>query len=288
VPRSPRPKDGVDDGGELAFYMAEAKRHKVMTREEEQTLARKVRAGGAEGAWARNEFVRRNMRLVVTLARRYTTEDLTIADVVQEGCIGLMRAVEKFDPDKGFKFSTYASWWVRQAIVRAIHNAGAIRLPPYIVTAKYQIARLERSLDAPLTDEALSERTGFSPAMLNRLRVLPVALAVLDAPVGEDDDGDLFVDLVSDPAWDRGTEAERGMEQAQIKVVVEKVLEGVSPRDRGLFLSWVSEEGVSLAELGSRAGLTRERARQILFAIIKTLKKELALGGEGRGEPSDG
>lgn len=282
MPRSPRkgscryPKDGADEGGELAFYMAEARRHKVMNREEEQVLARKVLAGGKEGLWARNEFVRRNMRLVVTIARKYTTEDLTLSDLVQEGNIGLMRALEKFDPDRGFKFSTYASWWVRQSVVRAIHNAGAIRLPPYVVTAKFQVAQVQRKSATPLTDEEISDYTGLSRDMLDRLRVLPVALSVLDSPVGEEENT-LLVDTVADPSGEGGvSEAERILEQDQLKARIEQALKAVPTRDRDILIAWATEEDISMEEIGVRVGLTRERVRQILLRIIRLLKQKVA------------
>ena len=270
------PKDGVEDGGELAFYLAEAKRHKVMTREEEQVLARKVLAGGNEGLWARNEFVKRNMRLVVTIARKYATEDLTLADLVQEGNIGLMRALEKFDPERGFKFSTYASWWVRQSVTRAIYNAGTIRLPPYVMTAKHQLAQVERRSDTPLTDAELSDYTGLSLDMLERIRTLPVALTVLDNPVGMgDEENVLLVDLTADPKTEDGPEVEHIVDRDQLKARIEQALEKVPERDREILLTWATEEDVSMEEIGVRVGLTRERVRQILLRIIRFLKQKV-------------
>ena len=271
MPRSPRPKDGADDGGELAFYMAEAKRYKVMTREEERELAHKVRAGGPEGMAARNEFVRRNMRLVVSLARKYTSEDMPLPDLVQEGCIGLMRALDKFDPDKGFKFSTYASWWVRQSVVRSIHNAGAIRLPSFVVTAHHRVLKVESRAGRKLPPEELQELTGFSLDMIQRLRVLPVAVAVLDSPMNDDSDT-LFVDTVVDPSG-RPT-PEREVELAHFRAEVEDALHDAAPRDRELLLAWAGGD-TTLEELGQGVGLTRERVRQILLRMFAKLKQRL-------------
>jgi RNA polymerase primary sigma factor len=255
----------------LAFFMAEARKHKVMTRDEEQALARKVRAGGAEGMEARNEFVRRNMRLVVTIARKYACEDMPLPDLVQEGCIGLMRALDKFDADKGFKFSTYASWWVRQAVVRSMHNAGAIRLPSFMVTARHQLLRVEGQAKRTLTPEELQELTGFSPTLLKRLRVLPVAVAVLDGAMSEDGDV-LMVDTVADPSG-RPT-PEREMELARFRTEVERTLQDEAPRDRDILLAWAGGEA-SLEELGRGVGLTRERVRQIIMRMLATLKRRL-------------
>lgn len=279
MPRSRKPLTPSDNaspkGGrasdDLAFYMAEARKHKVMTRDEERALAHKARAGGPEGIEARNEFVRRNMRLVVTIARKYISEDMPLPDLVQEGCIGLMRALDKFDPDKGFKFSTYASWWVRQAIVRSIHNAGAIRLPPCMVTARYQLLRVESRAGRTLTPEELQELTGFSTPMLDRLRALPVAVAVLDSPMTEED-GVLMVDMVADPSSQPPPEHE--MERARFRMEVENALLDIPPRDRGLLLAWVGEDS-TLEELGRGVGLTRERVRQILLRTLAYLRVRL-------------
>lgn len=264
------PKRGAQ-GDDLSFFMAEARKHKVMTRDEERALAYKARASGPEGMEARNEFVRRNMRLVVTIARRYTSEDMPLPDLVQEGCIGLMRALDKFDPDKGFKFSTYASWWVRQAIVRSIHNAGAIRLPSFMITARNQLSKVEGYAGRTLTSEEAQALTGFSPVLLDRLRVLPVAAAVLDNPISEDGET-LMVDLVPDPSG-RPT-PEREVELARLRTEVEWALLEATPRDRELLLTWAGGEA-SLEELGRRVGLTRERVRQILSRMLAQLKQRL-------------
>lgn len=269
---APSKKD--EEQGELAFYMAEARKHKVMTREEEAALARKVRAGGAEGMWARNEFVKRNMRLVVTIARKYACEDMPLPDLVQEGNIGLMRALEKFDPDRGFKFSTYASWWVRQSVVRSIHNAGAIRLPSFIVTARYQLTQVERRSDHPLTDEERKDLTGFSDAVLDKLRVIPVAVSVLDNPMNEEGET-LMVDTVADPNVDGLPIPERNVDRDQFRASVERALYDVTERDRDILFAWLCEEGVSLEEIGGRVGLTRERVRQILLRVFAKLRQRL-------------
>lgn len=276
MPRSRKPPVPSDNaspnegaGGALAFYMAEARKHKVMTTDEERALAYKIRAGGAEGIEARNEFVRRNMRLVVTIARKYACADMPLPDLVQEGNIGLMRALEKFDPDRGFKFSTYASWWVRQAITRAIHNAGAIRIPAFMAIARHQLTRLERKATAtrPVTDEEIKGVTGVSDASLAKLRSLPVLLPILDSPLyGED--GVCFLDTVAD------TECapEKAIEYRQFRESVEGALYDVSDRDREILFAWLCGDNFSLEAQGSKVGLTRERVRQILLRVFAKLR----------------
>lgn len=270
------PSEQGEEKGEITFYLNEAKRHKVMTRDEERVLAYQIRAGGAEGLWARNEFVKRNMRLVVTIARKYTCEDMPLPDLLQEGNIGLMRALEKFDPDRGFKFSTYASWWVRQSMVRSIHNAGAIRLPSFIVTARYQLSQVEGRADHPLTDEERKEKTGFSDALLHKLRVLPVAVTTLDNPVYEEGDT-LMVDTVADPSVGSLSVSEREIDLAQFREQVESALHDVPERDREILFAWASGENISLEELGRGVGVTRERVRQILLHMFAKLRLRLRL-----------
>lgn len=269
MPRSRYSKDGADEGGELAFYMAEARKHKVMTREEERTLAYAARTGGPEGMAARNEFVKRNMRLVVTIARKYTSDDMPLPDLVQEGNIGLMRALDKFDPDRG-KFSTYASWWVRQAVTRAIHNAGFIRLPPYIVTAYYRLLRAECRAAHPLTPEETQALTGLSPGMVQRLRSLPTAVSILDAPINSENEV-LVVDTVADSGH---RTPEREIELMQFRAEVEAALQDASPRDREILLAWIGGD-TTLEELGQDAGVTRERVRQILLRVLGYLRRKV-------------
>jgi RNA polymerase sigma factor (sigma-70 family) len=271
MPRS-RAREKDDGHYGLSFFLNEARKHKVMTREEERELARKVRAGGPEGEHARNEFVRRNMRLVVAIARRYSCEDMPLPDLVQEGCIGILNALNKYDPERGFKFATYASWWIRQAIVRARHGSGLIRLPSYVVLARAQLRHLEQSLGGLPPAEDLPEKTGFSPALLQLLKELPVAVNVLDSPVGGEDGDTLWVDGVADPS-DR-VAPDHELELAHLHALVDQALQDVPERNRELFLLWAMG-GYTLETLSQRTGLTRERVRQIVQRLLYRLRRDL-------------
>jgi RNA polymerase primary sigma factor len=135
----------------LDMYLKLARRYPVMTKEQEQELFAKYKKGGVFGELARQEFLLRNIRLVISIAKRVRVKDSTLEDRVQEGIFGLMRALEKFDGERGCKFSTYATWWVRQSILKSIQHT--IRLPPYLLTASNQIRKMEQESGRSFTDE---------------------------------------------------------------------------------------------------------------------------------------
>lgn len=272
-----RRKNTSEDGGrssdELAFYMAEARKHKVMTADEERVLARRAQGNGPESMEARNEFVRRNMRLVVSIAKQYKSTNVALSDLVQEGCIGLLRAIEKFDPDRGFKFSTYASWWIRQAVTRTIYQSDAIRLPVYIVESRRQVTLAERALELEgrqATDEELSDLTGLPHTTIRNLRALPTVGASLDATFANGEGS--LVDVIADEP-DKTVESD--LESEQFRALVERALEEFVPRDREILLAWVGGENPSLETLGRQAGVTRERVRQILQRMFRMLRAQV-------------
>src|SRR5881628_1826641 len=181
----------------LQLCLNEAGRYKLLTAEEEVTLAKRIERGDKA---AKDLMVNSNLRLVVSIAKKYQGHGLSLLDLIQEGIIGLIRAVEKFDWRRGYKFSTYATWWIRQAVQRGVANKSrTIRIPVHIVEREQRISRAERELVATLerapTDEELSEKAKLPIKQVREVRSAARAVASLDKPVGEDDSasyGDLF------------------------------------------------------------------------------------------------
>src|SRR6476661_3574511 len=181
----------------LQLFLNEAGRYPLLTAAEEVELAKRIERGDMA---AKDRMINCNLRLVVSIAKRYQTQGITLGDLVQEGVLGLIRAAEKFDWRKGFKFSTYATWWIRQAVQRGVANkARTIRIPVHIVEREQKISRAERELVAKLerapTDEEIAEKAKLPIKQVREVRAAARAVASLDRPVGEDDSatfGDLF------------------------------------------------------------------------------------------------
>jgi RNA polymerase primary sigma factor len=181
----------------LGLFLNEISRYPLLTAEEEVELAKRIEAGDGE---AKERMINSNLRLVVSIAKKYRSQELTLLDLIQEGIFGLIRAAEKFDWRKGFKFSTYATWWIRQSIERGIANkARTIRVPVHILQREYKIQREERRLGIELgrdpTDEELVQATGLPVEQIREARDSARAITSLDRPVGEDQDvslGDMF------------------------------------------------------------------------------------------------
>ena len=181
----------------LQLFLNEAGRYKLLTAEEEVELAKRIERGDKE---AKDLMINSNLRLVVSIAKRYQGHGLSLLDLIQEGIIGLIRAVEKFDYRKGFKFSTYATWWIRQAVQRGVANKSrTIRIPVHIVEREQKIARAERELVAKLgrqpTDQELAKAAKLPLKQVREVKAAARAVTSLDKPIGDDDSGsfgDLF------------------------------------------------------------------------------------------------
>ncbi|MFL5952497.1 MAG: sigma-70 family RNA polymerase sigma factor [Gaiellaceae bacterium] len=263
----------------LQLFLNEAGRYPLLTAAQEVELAKAIERGDKR---AKDLLVNSNLRLVVSIAKKYQGHGLTLLDLIQEGIIGLIRAAEKFDWRKGFKFSTYATWWIRQAVQRGVANkARVIRIPVHIVEREQKISRAERDLVAKLerapSDEELAERAKLPVKQVREVRAAARAVASLDKPIGEDDSasfGDLFASEERTPD-----------EQVEVELT-EKALHAavadLSEREQQILnlrygLSG-TEEPKSLEQIGRILGITRERVRQLEAEALRRLaeRREIA------------
>ncbi len=263
----------------LRVYLTEISRIPLLTREEEHALAVRVRAGD-ESAKAR--LTEANLRLVVQVARRYLNRGLPLPDLIEEGNLGLLRAVEKFEPDRGTRFSTYAVWWLRQAIARALANqARTIRLPVHIelLLGRYarEQQRLEQALGRSPTPAEVAQALGTSVEQVEKLEEIRQRPVPLDAPVGEGQGrvGDLVPDPTQDPSETVGALLRR-------RTALVSVLDDLAANERTVLRHRFGLEGdepETLEAIGGRLGLTRERVRQIEAAGLRKLAALLVARG---------
>ena len=256
----------------LQLFLNEAGRYTLLTAAEEVELAKRIERGDKA---AKDRMINSNLRLVVSIAKKYQGHGLSLLDLIQEGIIGLIRAVEKFDWRRGYKFSTYATWWIRQAVQRGVANKSrTIRIPVHIVEREQKLARAERELTALLerqpTDEELSARSKLSLKQIKEVRSAARAVTSLDRPVGEEGDATL-VDIMA------GT-SEAPEEEVHVSLaeeVLHKAVAELPEREREVLRLRYGLNGdgdpKSLEEIGRRLGVTRERVRQIESAALQRL-----------------
>jgi len=266
------------DAGEsdaVMTYLREIGRVPMITHEREIELAKRIESGDRD---AMKQFILANLRLVVSIAKRYVGRGLTLLDLIQEGNIGLIRAVQRYDWRRGHRFSTHSTWWIRQAISRAVADKGrTIRLPVYVNTALNRIRRerqrLLQELGREPTEQELSEATGLDPLRMVELQSAPGAPVSLELPVGEDEEqelGDVLADTESASPEDVAT-------TQTLKDEVQRVLESVlTPREQlvlQLRFGLGNGQAHPLEQVGRELGITRERVRQIEAGALAKLRQ---------------
>ncbi|HET8910729.1 MAG TPA: sigma-70 family RNA polymerase sigma factor [Ktedonobacteraceae bacterium] len=267
-------EDSVDNA--IRQYLGEIGRYPLLTAEQEAKLALRVTNGEIE---AQQRLVEANLRLVVSIAKHYANQGITLLDLVQEGNLGLIRAVQKFDPSRGFRFSTYATWWIRQAISRAVaEHTRTIHIPVHVVEMIYKIKRITRLLYQELGREPLAEEIARS-ARLTKERVVELqsmaeAPISLDAPLIEDEQYHLADTLVDT----RTTTPADAVTHQALRDQISRALETLNARERQVIeLRYGLQDGHchTLEELSLLFKLTRERIRQIEVKALRTLRNPI-------------
>ena len=278
--------EGVNIDDPVRMYLKEIGRVPLLSAEEEITLAKRIEAGSAEGATpeevsagniAKKKLTDANLRLVVSIAKRYVGRGMLFLDLIQEGNLGLLKAVEKFDYSKGYKFSTYATWWIRQAITRAIADqARTIRIPVHMVETINKLVREQRNLLQELgqdpTPEQIAERMDMTPDKVREILKIAQEPVSLETPIGEEDDshlGDFIEDEVIENPVDYTT-------RIVLREQLDEVLDTLTDREENVLrLRFGLDDGKmrTLEDVGKVFNVTRERIRQIEAKALRKLRQ---------------
>ncbi|MFT6086375.1 MAG: RNA polymerase nonessential primary-like sigma factor [Glaciecola sp.] len=256
------------------IYLGEIGFSPLLTAEEEIKFSREALKGNEK---SRERMIVSNLRLVVKIARRYNNRGLALLDLIEEGNLGLIRAVEKFDPERGFRFSTYATWWIRQTIERALMNqTRTIRLPIHIVKELNLYLRTARKLSQELdhepTAQEIAEATGEPVASVQKMLKLNERINSVDTPIGGDEENKALLDIIAD---EQGTQPENQVQTNDMKLNIIKWLEELNPKQTEVLarrFGLLGHEPATLEDVGIEIGLTRERVRQIQVEALKRLK----------------
>ena len=258
----------------IKLYLREIGQVKLLTPQEEIVLAARIKKGDKK---AREEMIKANLRLVVKIAHDYENYGLPLLDLINEGNIGLMKAVERFDPAKGGKLSTYGSWWIKQAIKRALANQSkTIRLPVHLVDKLARIRRtavqMQELLGREPTDDELAEKMGISASRIAQIRTAAIRPASLDAPIG-DNDSNSYAEVVEDENAESPYEQ---LEDKTVTVMLRDMVKSLPDREATILsYRYGLDEGPekTLEDVGKKFGVTRERVRQIQNVALAKLRK---------------
>lgn len=258
----------------IRLYLCEIGKIPLLSAKEEIDLARRIKKNDQS---AKSKLAESNLRLVVSIAKKYIGRGLSFLDLIQEGNIGLFRAVEKFDPDRGFKFSTYATWWIRQAITRAIADqARTIRIPVHMVETINKLTHAQRRLVQELGREPAVEELAAEMSMdvkkVKHILKISQDIVSLEAPVGTEEDSKLG-DFIED---DEAVQPQEATNRVLIKENIHEMLQYLSPRERKIIeMRFGLKDGVghTLEEVGQEFNVTRERIRQIEAKVLQKLKE---------------
>jgi RNA polymerase primary sigma factor len=264
----------------LQLFLNEIGRYPLLTAEEEVELAKRIERGDLE---AKERMINSNLRLVVSIAKRYQGHDLSLLDLIQEGVLGLIRATEKFDWRRGFKFSTYATWWIRQAVQRGVQNRSrTIRVPVHVAELERKAARVERELTGTLgrhpTEEEVADAAKIPLAKLRQAREALRTLASLDRPVGEDD-GATLAELIAAPGGDPAAEVAVSLESEALR----DALASLPPEQRRcveLRFGLGGAEPASVERVADELEIPRDRVRKLEQRALEQLSRSRELAEE--------
>ena len=269
--------DGITIDDPVKVYLKEIGRVPLLSPEEETELALKIQAGGPDGEKAKQRLSEANLRLVVSIAKRYVGRGMQFLDLIQEGNLGLIKAVEKFDHTKGFKFSTYATWWIRQAITRSIADqARTIRIPVHMVETINRIVRVNRQLQQKLgrepRPEEIAKELGISVSKVQEIIKIAQEPVSLESPIGEEEDSHLG-DFLED---DKTPPPSQIVAESMMKQTLSDVLHMLTPREEQVIrMRYGLDDGQqrTLEEVGKAFNVTRERIRQIEVKALRKIKR---------------